>query len=103
MSANAIIADYESPDLKKNFQISEEDRSILAKEVDRDAPQEPSNSPLGNLRIKSMNMQQTINVFLTERMKQASGSATADEEDVEKKILDGDDGMEGGDEDEESD
>lgn len=81
----AVTANYTSPDLNKQFQA---DKSKYKNtDTDRNAPVEPSNSKLGDLRREIMHMQDEINTFLTERMDQEK-SSKQDTEELEKKILD---------------
>jgi hypothetical protein len=79
-------AEYKAPDCQKTF--TSTGKLVLPLQTDRDAPQQPSDSSLGRLRRDIMEIQQNINVFLTSRMKDSKEQ----EEEIEKEILDGDEG-----------
>lgn len=95
------IAKYTAPDLAnekvitvgdgphttngKTTQIS--DIVLKAGGEDRDKPSEANDTPLGNLRAKLTSLQDNINIFLTERMKNEKESASS-EKDIERRILD---------------
>lgn len=69
----------------KTTQIS--DIVLKAGGEDRDKPSEANDTPLGNLRAKLTTLQDNINVFLTERMKNEKDSVSS-EKDIERRILD---------------
>lgn len=52
---------------------------------DRDRPSPASNTPLGQLRARLTTVQDQLNVFLTERMKDEKG---AGDDDIERRLLD---------------
>ncbi|KAK6202666.1 protein GON7 [Scheffersomyces amazonensis] len=105
MSSSTLIptAEYSAPDLKEThkFDVGNGDHStdgqttqisdivINAGGEDRDKPSEAKDTPLGHLRAKLTTLQDQVNVFLTERMKQdKSKNAQKEEEDIERRILD---------------
>ncbi|KAK6464782.1 protein GON7 [Scheffersomyces coipomensis] len=56
---------------------------------DRDKPTEAKDTPLGHLRAELTTLQDQINIFLTERMKQEKNKQSEQEEaDIERRILD---------------
>lgn len=59
---------------------------IRAGGEDRDRPSPASNTPLGELRAQLTNVQDQINVFLTERMAVAKEKDAAG--DIERRLLD---------------
>ncbi|KAK6457868.1 protein GON7 [Scheffersomyces xylosifermentans] len=62
---------------------------IKAGGEDRDRPSEAKDTPLGHLRAKLTTIQDQVNVFLTERMKQENLKLSGkEEEDIERRILD---------------
>lgn len=68
----------------KTTQIS--DVVIRAGGEDRDKPTEAKDTPLGHLRAKLTTLQDKLNIFLTERMKEEKNSAEA--EHLERQLLD---------------
>ncbi|CAH6721183.1 EKC/KEOPS complex subunit Gon7p [[Candida] jaroonii] len=92
---NSPIAEYSSPDINKTLTAGDGPHSTNGKTTqisefvtkaggeDRDKPTEASDSQLGQLRAKITSLQDNINVFLTQRMKQVK-----DEGDIERRILD---------------
>jgi hypothetical protein len=87
-----IEASYVGPDESKAFTVDPSKDSPKLDPNDRNAPEEPSSSSLGNLRREIITMQSAINEYLTDRMKQQQQNGqNAIEELLEKKILDGND------------
>ncbi|KAG7196026.1 chromatin DNA-binding EKC/KEOPS complex subunit gon7 [Scheffersomyces spartinae] len=56
--------------------------------IDRDKPSEHNDTSLGHLRARLTTLHDEINIFLTSRMK---GGNSGDSDDVERRVLDGDD------------
>jgi hypothetical protein len=84
-----VHAEYTSPDFSQSFVSND---TPVPLQTDKNAPTEPSSSPLGQLRRDVVNVQYQINQFLTQRMKEDKSTEQAER--LEKEILDGDDGME---------
>lgn len=61
---------------------------IKAGGVDRDKPSEHSDTSLGHLRARLTTLHDEINIFLTGRMNGAKGG---ENDDIERRVLDGDD------------
>lgn len=70
----------------KTTQIS--DIVIQSGGEDRDKPTPATDTPLGNLRAALTTLQDNINEFLTERMKQDQNQGKQAKGDVERRILD---------------
>ncbi|KAA8913073.1 hypothetical protein TRICI_003275 [Trichomonascus ciferrii] len=84
----AVEAKYTKGDEEKIFTGSKE--GVKIEDTDRNAMQEPSNTKLGDLRREIMSVQKQVNVFLTERM-EAEKNGKTDAEELERKMLDGND------------
>jgi protein GON7 len=63
--------------------------------VDKDKPSEHKGTPMGLLRCRITHLQDDINEYLTKRMKEQEGNK--EEQEFEKKLLDGGDSDEDGD------
>lgn len=85
-----IQAQYTSPDVARSFTPKEIEAPA---QTDKDAPTEPTNTKLGGLRKDLVNVQYQINQFLTQRMREEKEINNAAEQ-LEKELLDGDDGLE---------
>lgn len=92
---------YTSPVDSANFESSHLQKSELTTlgktsgpsefvKEDRDQPSAPAGNYYGELRCKLTYLQDELNVFLTDKMQVEKKSK--DMEEVEKKLLDGDDG-----------
>ncbi|CDK25440.1 unnamed protein product [Kuraishia capsulata CBS 1993] len=105
-------AEYSSPDLSKKLTVDAtlthstngkttgpSDHVLGAGAVDNDKPSEAKSSRLGALRGMLTTLQDDVNEFLTQRMKDADAAHTRAEEeaDLERRVLD--DGVDEDDED----
>lgn len=88
---------YTAPGIERTFETGEGPHSTNGKTTqisdivlkaggeDRDRPTEAKDTPLGDLRARLTTIQDDVNEFLTQRMK----SKTEEEEEMERRILDG--------------
>jgi hypothetical protein len=84
-----IVAEYTAPDTTQIF--NSIDCPRRDPDTDRDGMTLPSNSRLGRLRVEIMAIQQSINRYLTERMKGSSANdvnSVQQEDDYETGELD---------------
>uniref|UniRef100_A0A060TEU4 EKC/KEOPS complex subunit GON7 n=1 Tax=Blastobotrys adeninivorans TaxID=409370 RepID=A0A060TEU4_BLAAD len=92
----SVQATYTGPSTENRFSGSDAETqydAIAARQTDRNAPQPPSTTSLGNLQRQIVTVQAQVNEFLTARMKDQGNNNSNNEaaEELEKKMLDGND------------